>query len=101
MKRITPDSKFLDWKTFDETNPNLWVCGIYFEPEEEDDYFPGCPPYMAVMNTDTDEQTYFRLPHAIAYYAKTHVGYTRAGIERRKEEGRKGIQTEIKNILGI
>lgn len=99
MRRPTITETYLDWKNFDENNENLLVCGIRFDHD---------PPYMEVIDNAEDKKwgdpikTYFyRLPKALAYYAVTHVGYTNDGIDRHVQEGRRQLQDELRQLLGI
>lgn len=81
-----------------------YCCGAVFSPDTENDHFEGCPPYIEISEVesfDHDNNIYFEVPQIVAYYAKTHPGYTMTGLQNKIEQGRRQIKQEIKKLLDI
>lgn len=92
MKKPTKD-QILPYGSFDESNTDLFVCEIKFDAEI---------PYMCVSSaSDVSVELYYSIPDQMAHYARVHAGYTQAGQERRKQDGRRELAAEIKRLLSI
>ena len=87
----------------DYSDSEKYFCfAVVFSPETENDHFYGCPPYIGIGHNDySEEEIYFEIPVIVAYYAKTHPGYTLAGLERRENEGARKFKNELKRLLDI
>lgn len=85
------------------SDPEKWFCaGVVFSPETENEHFHGCPPYIEINDVRLGGiSIYFEVPEIVAYYAKTHAGYTHAGIKRYKEQGAAEIKREIARLLKV
>lgn len=98
------DTVFLSFSELENyTDEKKYFCSaVVFSPETENDHFHGCPPYISIDDVDMIEDTkYFKVPNLIAYYAKTHPGYTMKGQKYQREQGRRELVREIKNLLGL
>ena len=84
---------------------NYYCCDVVFSPETENEHFPGCPPYIAIVDIEKSYSSeyimYFEVPEIIAYYAKTHPCYTLTGLENREKEGERKMANKIKALLNI
>lgn len=100
MKPIKGKTVFNHWSDYVET-PERYISRIVFDPLEEDNFsYPDCPPYMIAHVGMSDEREYYLIPPAMAYYARTHVGYTQQGRRNNVEEGRQEIQKSLRKLIG-
>ena len=90
------------------TDEKRYFCNhVCFSPEEDQiDFYdePGTypPPFIEIIedNTGIKIKTYrFEIPKIVAYYAKTHPGFTYAGLDRQKKEGERLFKLKLKNLL--
>ena len=79
----------------------FYCCAVVFSPETENDHFHGCPPYIEIGTVKGDESFFFKVPEIVAYYAKTHPGYTMQGIEKRRKQGERDMANKIKALLSM
>ena len=79
-----------------------YCCGVVFSPDTENDHFPGCPPYIEIRSVDENvDSLFFEVPEIVAYYAKTHPGYTHKGLENQRKQGARELAHKIKSLLEI
>ena len=79
-----------------------FCSGVVFSPETENDHFEGCPPYIEINTTNGyGEPIFFEVPEIVAYYAKTHPGYTMRGIDNHIKQGRRDLANDFKKLLNL
>jgi hypothetical protein len=86
-----PADQLKPYNSFDDTNEDLFVYGIYFDAPV---------PYMRVLSeTDENFVEYYTVPKAMAYYATWHAGYTQEGHKLLIQRGRQELARDIRKIL--
>jgi hypothetical protein len=101
---MLPDqnTEFLDIAQIAEYETQGYFCiAIVFSPETENNHFRGCPPYIGLSHQDTLQDVFFRVPNSVAYYGKTHAGYTMRGRDKAVEHGKHILQCELAQLLGL
>ena len=105
MSRPTSKTIFKNLSQIDhyKDDKKYYCSAVVFSPDTENEHFSGCPPYIRICKVsglDSDD-IYFKVPEIVAYYAKTHPGYTMAGIKKHEERGRRQLAEELKRLLNI
>lgn len=84
---------------------NSFVIGIKFDPLEDERVrrdFPECPPFIVLCHSsEVYEYSFYEIPKQMAYYAKTHVGYTREGRRNAEQMAVRQYQNQLKSLLGL
>lgn len=107
MPKPNTQTKFLPLSAIEKfSDSQKYYCfAVVFSPATENDHFEGCPPYIAISESnndfDSENDYYFEIPHIIAYYAKTHPVYTQQGIENNILKGERRMAERIRNLLNL
>lgn len=99
-----PNTDFLVFGELDfyQDKSKYFCSAIVFSPETENNHFHNCPPYIAIDYVNgVGEALYFKVPEIIAYYAKTHPGYTMSGLDKQRKEGKRELANQLKSLLNI
>ena len=84
------------------SDKDKYCCaGVVFSPDTENNHFHGCPPYIEIHEINGDEVFYFEVPEIVAYYAKTHPGYTMEGRKNNIKEGERLMAQKLRDLLKI
>ena len=79
---------------------------VSFCPEEDevdfyDDRNQYPPPFIEIIEKSNDKVWRFEIPAIVAYYAKTHPGYTYKGLEQREKAGERKFKQKLQDMLKI
>lgn len=104
MALPSTNTVFLPLAQLQEYEDKGYYCrAIVFSPETENNHFEGCPPYICMVAPDHKAygHLFFEVPKSVAYYGSKHAGYTMAGKRNSEAEGRRALQRELCDLLGI
>jgi len=79
-----------------ELNPDImFVNGVDLDCD-----FPYCEAFL-IDNAGDEKPKYFAINPALAYYQKTHFCGSQTMCDNLIADGRRKVQNEIKEVLGI